>query len=82
MTKEKDEPREADDQGNGMAVGIPFGVVLSLLVDSWAMVGVGVALGVSFRLLPSSKGTTSEDAGTSGADPEADEQRLDPGNHR
>ena len=74
MTNEKDEPREAGDQDNrmaiGIALGIPFGVVLSLLLDNWAMVGVGVALGVAFGLLPPAKGTAaSEDPTGSDVDP-------------
>ena len=71
---EETKPDDADGQQNrmaiGIALGIPFGVVLSLLLDNWGMVGVGVALGVSFGLLPPSKGRAAEDADPTDEDPE------------
>lgn len=82
---------DADGQQNrmaiGIALGIPLGVVLSLLLDNWGMVGVGVALGVAFGLLPGSKESAADrsDADSSdatGADPGVGEERLDPGDHR
>jgi hypothetical protein len=83
---EKAKPDDADGQQNrmalGIALGIPFGVVLSLLLDNWGMVGVGVALGVSFGLLPGSKGSTADSSDATGADPGVGEERLDPGDHR
>jgi hypothetical protein len=71
----------------GIALGIPFGVLLSLLLDNWGMVGVGVALGVSFGLLPPSKGSVakdsaSEDSAARDADRRVGEEGLDPGEHR
>ena len=64
MENDEETPDDADGQQNrmaiGIALGIPFGVVISLLLDNWGMVGVGVALGVSFGLLPPSKGAASE----------------------
>lgn len=79
-------PDDADGQQNrmalGIALGIPFGVVLSLLLDNWGMVGVGVALGVSFGLLPPSKGAALEESDASDADPAVGEEGLDPGDHR
>ena len=41
-----------DEQANrialGIALGMPFGALLSLLLDNWAFVGIGLALGVGF----------------------------------
>ena len=45
----------------GMAFGVPIGVVVSLLLDSWAFIGVGIALGAAFGAIPSSKEQPSED---------------------
>jgi hypothetical protein len=59
---EDEEPRptaEDDDQQNRMAMGIalgtPLGVVLSLLLDNWGMLGVGIALGAAFGAIPSAR---------------------------
>ncbi|WP_162599763.1 hypothetical protein [Nocardioides solisilvae] len=38
--------------GLGICFGLLFGVVLSVLMDSWAMIGVGVAMGPAFALVP------------------------------
>jgi hypothetical protein len=85
MTDDKPQG-DADGQDNrmatGIALGIPFGVVLSLLWDNWAMVGVGVALGISFGLLPTSRSSPSEDSAATDADPRVGEEGLDPGEHR
>jgi hypothetical protein len=77
---------DADGQQNrmatGIALGIPFGVVLSLLLDNWGMMGVGVALGVSFGLLPARDSSTADSSDAAGPDPRVGEERLDPGDHR
>jgi hypothetical protein len=39
----------------GVALGAPIGVVLSLLLDNWALLGVGIALGLVWAVLPSGK---------------------------
>ena len=39
----------------GMSLGIPFGVLLSLLADNWGLLGVGIALGAAFGALPRTK---------------------------
>jgi hypothetical protein len=47
----------------GMALGTPIGVALSLITDSWAMVGVGIALGAGFGAIPvGRRGATEDDA--------------------
>ncbi|WP_134766546.1 hypothetical protein [Nocardioides sp. 1609] len=48
--------KQQDDRlALGVALGTPLGVVLSLLLDSWAMLGVGIALGLVWGALPSTK---------------------------
>lgn len=36
----------------GIALGLPFGVALSLLLDNWGLVGVGLMLGLVFGAIP------------------------------
>ena len=61
MTDEEKEHQ--DDQGKrmamGMALSLPLGVVLSVLLDSWAFLGVGIALGAAFGAVPFEKGRPS-----------------------
>lgn len=45
----------------GIALGIPFGVALSLVLDNWAFVGVGVAFGVAFGAIPAGGAQDDED---------------------
>jgi hypothetical protein len=72
MTDDETNRGGADGQYNRMAIGtalgIPIGVALSLILDNWAMVGVGIALGASFGLLPSSKSSPSEESAAADSD--------------
>lgn len=56
MTDSGDEASEgsvrSDRVALGIALGLPFGVVLSLLLDNWGMIGVGMAVGVAFGVIP------------------------------
>lgn len=45
----------------GLAFGTPFGVLLSLLTDNWGLLGVGIALGVAFGVMPSKKRGPEQD---------------------
>jgi len=58
-----DDQPESDDNhlAIGIALGVPMGVVLSLLLDSWAMVGVGIALGAAFGAVPASAWSRKKD---------------------
>jgi hypothetical protein len=64
-----------DGQSNRMAIGIalalPLGVALSLILDSWAMLGVGVALG-AYDAWTSSRGASSGESARPGAGPGSD----------
>jgi hypothetical protein len=86
-----DKQSGVDGQSNRMAIGIalalPLGVALSLILDNWAMLGVGVALGAAYGAWPSSsRGASSEGSGLPGtgpgSDPRVGEEGLDPGDHR
>lgn len=67
MAEERKTPEDETDsvQSNriamGIALGLPFGVVLSLILDNWGLIGVGLALGVAFGAIPV-KGEGDEDA--------------------
>ncbi len=57
-----DQPKADDNHmAIGIALGVPFGVVLSLLMGSWAMVGVGIALGAAFGAVPASAWSRKKD---------------------
>ncbi|MBD8062345.1 TIGR03750 family conjugal transfer protein [Oceanitalea stevensii] len=48
-----DQPEATDNRmAIGIALGLPVGVVLSLLLDNWALIGVGVAFGAAFGAIP------------------------------
>lgn len=55
----------------GISIGLPFGVVLSLLLDNWAFLGaglaIGIAIGVSLDAARKDKGTAQEDGGPGAA---------------
>ncbi len=57
----------------GIAIGTGVGVLLSLAVGSWGMLGVGVAIGVAFGV---AFGDETEDEGAQG-EPGADAARPD-----
>jgi hypothetical protein len=58
---------ESDPAANrmalGVAFGLPIGVALSLALDNWGMLGVGIALGAAFGATGRSKGTCAEGEG-------------------
>lgn len=57
-----DQPEASDNRmAIGIALGVPVGVVLSLLLDSWAMIGVGIALGAAFGAIPAGGWSTTDD---------------------
>jgi hypothetical protein len=76
---EDDEPQHdpGDEQQNrlamGIALGTPFGVLLSLLLDNWGMLGVGVALGVAYGAIPVTSGRAAQERRSS------DEEDSGPG---
>ena len=47
-----DQEDSGDRLAMGVAMGVPVGVVLSLLLDNWGMLGVGIALGAAFGAIP------------------------------
>jgi hypothetical protein len=53
-------PTDSDSAENrmalGIAAGLPIGVALSLVLDNWGMLGVGIALGAAFGATGRSKG--------------------------
>lgn len=56
-----DQPKSDDNHmAIGVALGVPVGVVLSLLLDNWAMIGVGIALGAAFGAVPASAWSTKK----------------------
>ncbi|QCW52069.1 DUF4337 domain-containing protein [Nocardioides dongxiaopingii] len=59
MTDDDPGTTEQEEEDNrlalGVAFGAPIGVVLSLLLDNWALLGVGIALGLVWAVLPSGK---------------------------
>ncbi|PYG02348.1 hypothetical protein SAMN05216184_101821 [Georgenia satyanarayanai] len=57
-----DQPTSDDNRlAIGVALGVPVGVVLSLLLDNWAFIGVGIALGAAFGAVPANGWSTGED---------------------
>lgn len=67
--KERKPPKDDEEQSRlamGIALGAPagVGVVLSLVLDNWGMMGVGVALGLVFGAVPSRKRRAEEDPDT------------------
>lgn len=48
----EDERDLGERMGMGMALGTSFGVALALVMDNWAMVGVGIAMGAAFAAVP------------------------------
>jgi hypothetical protein len=71
----EEEPKQksqADRMAMGMALGAPAGVLLSVLLDNWGLVGVGIALGAALGLAFSERSTG--DADTKGPELE-DEDR-------
>lgn len=62
MDDDDDQPTASDNRmAIGIALGLPVGVALSLLLDSWAMIGVGVAFGAAFGAVPASAWSKTED---------------------
>ena len=62
MTDEQSHPADgekSEDEAKatriamGVSLGLAFGVALSLIFDSWALLGVGLALGLAFAAVPS-----------------------------
>ena len=47
MTEAAEKKREPN-WGSGMALGMVFGVVMSILLDNWAFIGIGIALSAAF----------------------------------
>lgn len=47
MTEAAEKKREPN-WGSGMALGVVFGVVMSILLDNWAFIGIGIALSAAF----------------------------------
>ncbi|WP_313408016.1 hypothetical protein [Aeromicrobium sp.] len=44
----------------GIALGMPFGVALSLMLDNWGLLGVGLLLGVAYGAIPAGTGDDSD----------------------
>ena len=49
MSDEKD---EGDRLVMGVVAGLLVGVVVSVVLDNWGMLGVGIALGAAFGAIP------------------------------
>jgi uncharacterized ferredoxin-like protein len=68
MADEKEKAEGGDDQYSrmalGTALGTPIGVALSLILDNWAMIGVGIALGAGFGAIPVKKKVDRDESST------------------
>lgn len=58
MDNDDDRPKTSENRmAIGVALGVPVGVALSLVLDNWAMIGVGIALGAAFGAIPTGRTT-------------------------
>jgi hypothetical protein len=59
MKNKEQQPDGEDGRGDrmalGVAIGTPLGVALSLVLDNWGMLGVGIALGIALGAMLSSQ---------------------------
>lgn len=60
MTEAAEKKREPN-WGSGMALGVVFGVTMSILLDNWAFLAVGIALSAAFAY---GTGTNASDDAT------------------
>ncbi|WP_454083581.1 hypothetical protein [Georgenia sp. Marseille-Q6866] len=67
-----DQPTASDNRmAIGITLGLPVGVALSLILDNWAMIGVGVAFGAAFGAIPAGGWSKTAD----------DDRPADPDDH-
>lgn len=59
---DKKQQAQGERMAMGIAMGVPLGVAISLVLDNWAFIGVGIALGAAFGAVPVSAKDDTDDA--------------------